>query len=46
MVSQNNINPGDPGLFNLIFAKQFKWAPYNNTQMAPNLNGPPTMILV
>ena len=26
----NSIDPGGPGLFNLIFANQFKWAPYNN----------------
>ena len=26
----NNINPGDPGPLNLIFANQFKWAPNNN----------------
>ena len=26
----NNIVPGDPGPFNLIFANEFKNAPYNN----------------
>ena len=30
MGPQQNIDPGGPGPFNLIFAKQFKWAPYNN----------------
>ena len=25
----NNINPGGPEPLNLIFANQFKWAPYN-----------------
>ena len=29
-VINNNIYPGGPGPFNLIFANQFKWAPYNN----------------
>ena len=26
----NNIAPGGPGPFNLLFANQFQWAPYNN----------------
>ena len=26
----NNIDPGAQGPLNLIFAKQFKWACYNN----------------
>ena len=26
----NNIDPGSSDPFNLIFANQFKWAPYNN----------------
>ena len=30
MASNNNIDPGGPGPLNLIFANQFKWAPYNN----------------
>ena len=30
-VITNNIDQGCPGSFNLIFANQFKWAPYNNT---------------
>ena len=30
MGPQQNIDPGGPGPFNLIFAKQFQWAPYNN----------------
>ena len=29
-----------------MFAKQFKWAPYNSIEMTPNLNGPPTIILI
>ena len=35
-----------PGPFNLIFGNQFKNAPYNNTYMAPNLNGPPNNNIV
>ena len=27
----NNIDPGSPGLLNLIFASQYKNAPYNDT---------------
>ena len=42
----NNIDPGGPGPLNLIFANQFKNALNNNILMAPNLNGPPTMILI
>ena len=41
----NNIDPGGPVPLNIIFADQFKWAPNNNIYMAPNLNGPPTIIL-
>ena len=44
-VPNNNIDPGGPGPLNLIFANQFKWALYNNILMAPNLTGPPTIIL-
>ena len=29
-VINNNIDPDGPGPLNIIFAKQFKWAPYNN----------------
>ena len=29
-VINNNIDPGGPGPLSLIFANQFKWAPYNN----------------
>ena len=29
VTSNNNIDPGGQGLFNLIFANQFKWALYN-----------------
>ena len=35
-----------PGPLNLIFANQFKWIPYNNIEMASNLNGPSTIILI
>ena len=42
----NNNDPGGPGPFNLIFANQFKNTPCNNIYMAPNLNGPPTIILI
>ena len=30
MAPNNNIGPWGPGPFNLIFANQFQWAPYNN----------------
>ena len=30
MGPNNNIYPGGPGSLNLIFANQFKRAPYNN----------------
>ena len=30
MGPNNIINPEGPGPLNLIFANQFKWAPYNN----------------
>ena len=30
MAPYNNIDLRGPGLFNLNFANQFKWAPYNN----------------
>ena len=70
MAPNNNIDPGGPGPFNLIFANQFKWVPnnnidpwatgpfslvfanqfknfpYNNIYMAPNLNGPSTIIFI
>ena len=32
------MDPGGPGPLNLIFANQFKNAPYNNIKMAPNNN--------
>ena len=38
------IDPGGPEPLNIIFAYQFKWAPNNNIYIAPNLNGPPTII--
>ena len=41
-----NIDPGGPGPVNLIFAYRFKWAPYNNIQMAPNFNEPPAILLI
>ena len=31
----NNIDPGGPGLLNLMFANQFKWAPCKNIWMGP-----------
>ena len=46
MGPNNNIVPKIPGPFNLIFANQFKWAPYNNILIALNLNRPPTTILI
>ena len=30
MAPNNNIDPGGAGPLNLIFANQFKWAPYIN----------------
>ena len=42
----NNIDPGGPSPLNLMFAKQFKRAPYNDIQMAPTLNAPLTIILI
>ena len=38
----NSIDSGDPGPFNLIFANQFKSAPYNHIKMVTNLNAPPS----
>ena len=42
----NIIDSGGSGLFNWIFANQFKNASYNNIWLAPNLNGPLTLILI
>ena len=39
------IDPGGPNPLNINFANQFKWAPNNYIFFAPNLNGPPTIIL-
>ena len=46
MAHNNNIGLGGPGPLNLIFANQFKNAPYNNILMARNLNGPPNNNIV
>ena len=35
-----------PGPLILMFAKRFKWAPYNSIEMTLNLNGPPTIVLI
>ena len=42
LAPNNNINPGGPGPFNLIFANQFKWAPNNNID--PESTGPLNLI--
>ena len=48
-VNNDNIDQEGPGSLNLIFANQFKWAPYNNIDpggpgpsslIFSNLNGP------
>ena len=41
MAPYNNKDPGAPGFFDLIFAKQFKWAPTIIFKWSPSNNVDP-----